>query len=76
MVMDGYEYEVDFGARKFKTTVNAAGRRDVVGFETAKGRRMWEELMILTCRRCGVVAVESRHMDGVRCENCGGWLLM
>ena len=72
-LIDRREFLVDFGAKEFRCVGDAFQRID---FHSAQGQRFWEELMILTCNRCGFVAVESRHVSGVKCEACRAWLLV
>ncbi len=73
VLVNGREFLVDFGAKEFRCTGDAFRRID---FHSAQGRRFWDELMILTCNRCGFVAVESRYVSGVACEACCAWLLV
>ena len=71
--VEGHDYLVDFGLREFR---RAGSLLDRIDFESEKGQGMWGQLMILTCSRCGFMAVESRHMSDVRCDGCGGLLLV
>ena len=73
VLFDGREFLVDFGAKEFRCVGDAFRRID---FHSVQGRRFWDELMILTCNGCGSIAVESRHVSGVRCEACRAWLLV
>ena len=74
--VDGTEYAVDFRRRTFESTEVGANGRASVRFDSPLGRQLWNECMILECRRCGELAVELRHMSGVRCDACGAWLVV
>ncbi len=71
--VNGREFLVDFGAREFRCVSDAFRGIDV---HSAQGRRFLDELMILTCNRCGFVAVELRYVSGVKCGACRAWLLV
>ena len=71
--LNGSEHFVDFNRLEFRLASNPLKRID---FESPAGRQSWDELMILECVRCGLVAVESRCSSGLRCERCGGGLLV
>ena len=71
--VNGHEFLVDFGAKEFRCVGDAFQRID---FHSPQGRRFWDELMILTCNKCGFVAVESRYVSGVKCEACRAWLMV
>ncbi len=58
--VNGREFLVDFGAKEFRCVGDAFRRTH---FQSAQGRRFWSELMILTCRGCGLTAVKSRHIE-------------
>ena len=72
--VDGHEYLVDFRMRRFRNTGYSYSCPASIDFESPRGQQIWDQCMILECRRCGEVAVELRHMTGVRCEACGEWL--
>lgn len=71
---DGRECLANFGRREFRYASCSPGRVGRIDFDSPKGRKMWEELMILECPRCGRVTVESRYLADVTCEECGGLL--
>ncbi len=71
--LDGREYVVDLRTREFR---NAGFPSRRIDSESPEGRGLWNQLMILRCSKFGLVAVESRHMSGVRCQGCRGWLLV
>ncbi len=73
---DGRECLADFDRREFRHASCSPGRVSRIGFDSPKGRKMWEELMILECPRCGQVTVESRYLRDVRCKECGRLLLI
>ena len=53
-------YIADFGAKEFRCVGDGFQGID---FCSAQGRRFWDELMILTCRGCGLTTVEPRHIE-------------
>ena len=61
--VNGREFLVDFGAEEFRCVGDAFR---CIDFHSGQGRRFWDELMILTCNRCGFVAVESRYVSGIK----------
>ena len=58
--VNGREFLVDFGANEFRCVGDVFRRID---FHSAQGRRFWDELMILTCRGCGLITVEPRRIE-------------
>ena len=71
--LKGCEHLVDFNRSEFRSASNPLKRTP---FESPAGRQAWNDLMILECGRCGLVAVEPRCSCGLRCERCGAWLLV
>ena len=66
--VNGQEYVVDIEKSEFRCSVYPFRR---VGFESVEGLAFWDELMILTCRACGLITVEPRHIEDIECEGCG-----
>ena len=73
VLVNGREFLVDFSVKEFRCVGDAFRH---IYIHSAQGRRFWEELMILTCNKCGFVAVESRYVSGVKCKARRAWLLV
>lgn len=76
MRLNGRDYFVDRDLREFRSAGNGVAPAKSVQFDSDEGQALWGQCLIATCSHCGTERIEPRYASGVKCQRCGGWVLL
>jgi len=70
VIWKGQQYFVDLRLEEFRSVSGPEHGIEFVDFDSPKGRRMWEELVLFECPWCGTKNPANRHSLGLLRWNC------